>query len=291
MNLSYITHMGSDLEVVNDARVSFGKVSKWQEVCTCHYQLTTADERCHVCGHLGRDAGRLSKADANLIGFLARGCTSGDWDKLVGGIAMKGFHVQDWGLGKSELEDLVRKIRRMPTHWTPFAGSIIKLHVKVPIALANQFKRSEAGRVLNEVSRRYVDDEPEIYWPEKWRRRAASVKQGSSDDEARFPEVRIDHYGVTTSFPIEDVIRALVDAYNRAVDKDGDFQVCPEQARFVLPQSMYTEMRVTGSLYYWARVYTQRADAHAQREWRTIVEQMDAIIRPLFPVSWEALTQ
>jgi len=66
--------------------------------------------------------------------------------------------------------------------------------------------------------------------------------------------------------------------------------VAPEQARMVLPQSMYTSYYVTGSLAAWARAYKQRIDSHAQVEIQDLAKQWDEVVRPLFPVSWEALT-
>ena len=66
--------------------------------------------------------------------------------------------------------------------------------------------------------------------------------------------------------------------------------VCPEQARMVLPQSMYTSYYVTGSLAAFARAYKLRIDKHAQKEIQELAEKWNAIIKDLYPVSWEALT-
>jgi len=66
--------------------------------------------------------------------------------------------------------------------------------------------------------------------------------------------------------------------------------VAPEQARMVLPQSMMTSYYVTGSLAAFARAYKQRKDSHAQKEIQDLAVEWDKIIRPLFPVSWEVLT-
>jgi thymidylate synthase (FAD) len=65
--------------------------------------------------------------------------------------------------------------------------------------------------------------------------------------------------------------------------------VCPEQARMVLPQCLYTSYYVTGSLAAWARAYQLRIDKHAQHEIQILAEEWNKIIEPLFPVSWEAL--
>ena len=66
--------------------------------------------------------------------------------------------------------------------------------------------------------------------------------------------------------------------------------VAPEQARFVLPQSMYTEWYWSGSLAAQGRFYKQRIDEHAQWEIQQYAEAVGKIIEPLFPVSWNELT-
>jgi thymidylate synthase (FAD) len=67
--------------------------------------------------------------------------------------------------------------------------------------------------------------------------------------------------------------------------------VCPEQARFVLPQSMYTEFIETGSLYGYARLCGLRDAPDAQKEIRDYAQQVSALLAEKFPVSWQALTQ
>ncbi len=69
-----------------------------------------------------------------------------------------------------------------------------------------------------------------------------------------------------------------------------DSGMAPEQARMFMPQSQYTEYYVTGSLSAWARAYKQRIDAHAQVEIQDLAKQWGDIIAPLYPKSWEALT-
>ena len=67
--------------------------------------------------------------------------------------------------------------------------------------------------------------------------------------------------------------------------------VAPEQARFTLPQGMYTEWYWTGSLAAYARFYKQRIDTHAQYEVREYAKAIGTLISPLFPVSWSYLTK
>jgi thymidylate synthase (FAD) len=53
---------------------------------------------------------------------------------------------------------------------------------------------------------------------------------------------------------------------------------------------MMTSYYVTGSLAAFARAYKQRIDGHAQREIQMLAEQWANVIKPLYPISWSALT-
>lgn len=162
-------------------------------------------------------------------------------------------------------------------HWTPFAHPQITLRIKTPIFVRAQLGKHQVGFVMNEVSRRYVTDPPEIYIPE-WRSAPTNgAKQGSSGF------MSLDVY---TRDMYEKLCEDTLDAYNELL-KQG---VAPEQARAILPQGTYTEWWWTGSLAGYARVYKQRIDAHAQWEVREFARAIGEIIQPLFPVSWKALT-
>ena len=133
------------------------------------------------------------------------------------------------------------------------------------------------GFTYNEVSRRYVDDTPELYTPEVWRARPeGSVKQGSAGAHKES-----DDWNYEYECHIEDALALYEDMI-----KGG---IAPEQARMILPQSMMTSYYVTGSLAAWARAYRQRIDPHAQLEIQMLARQWGEIIAPLFPVSWAAL--
>lgn len=162
-------------------------------------------------------------------------------------------------------------------HWTPFSHPQITLREEVPIFVARQRFKHMVGFTYNEVSRRYVDDEPEFYVPEVWRKRADNLKQGSLDEPAELCEF--------SEWFIKDTMDRCMEVYQQLI-VDG---VAPEQARMVLPQSMMTAYYTTGSLAAFARAYKQRSEAHSQKEIRDLAAQWDQIIRPLFPVSWAAL--
>jgi len=168
-------------------------------------------------------------------------------------------------------------------HWTPFSHVQITMRETVPIFIARQRFKHMVGFTYNEVSRRYVSDEPSFFVPESWRKAADNVKQGSSDETVeRHP---LAAYTIAEAY--EQAVGACQSCYNTMLEAG----VAPEQARMVLPQSMYTSYYVTGSLAAWARAYKQRIDSHAQkeiqdlaREWGRAFEQL-----PQLKHSWEAL--
>lgn len=222
----YISHMGSDLTVVNSARVSFNKESS----------LT--------------NEGILPMSDVRLIDYLAT-------------------HA----------------------HITPFTHPQITLRETIPIFVARQRFKHVVGFTYNEISRRYVDDTPEFFVPTEWRSRPeGSVKQGSGSNQITHLNGVFDcghggKSGVKQAY--QDLLRRCTALYTEMLESG----IAPEQARMVLPQSMFTSYYVTGSLAAFARAYKQRIDSHAQKEIQVLAEQWDAILAPLYPVSWSALTQ
>lgn len=228
MKAEYIDHMGSDLTVVNAARVSFDKESDWD------YNVFKTE---------GEGYPKLSEKDQKLIKYLAK-----------------------------------------HNHWTPFSHVMVQMRETVPIFVARQRFKHMVGFTYNETSRRYVDDLPEFYKPTVWRKRAENKKQGSSDEEVLMtasssPLLIKDQY--------EAFLKEAEGFYLRLLEAD----VAPEQARMVLPQSMYTSYYVTGSLAAWARAYKLRTDLHAQIEIQELAKQWGDIISgiPTMKNSWEAL--
>jgi thymidylate synthase (FAD) len=212
---TYIDHMGSDLSVVNAARVSFGKVSDWDEPS------------------MGKASG-LSDRDAKLVRYLA-----------------------------------VHK------HISPFGHAFCTWHVKAPVFVARQLVKHKFLR-WNEISRRYVDDEPEFYKPDVWRGRSANKKQGS--------EGVVKLYGVAEQI-VDDYAAEALTAYQVLLEAG----VAPEQARMVLPQSTMTEWYWSGSLDALADMCNLRCTGDTQLETRLVANQICDKMRELFPVSWLAL--
>lgn len=164
-------------------------------------------------------------------------------------------------------------------HVSPFFHPQIRLRLKMPIFVAREWFRHTVGFARNEVSRRYVDSEPECYFPDvsSMRERDPKLKQGSKENPAENAEVLSDL--------VKDQINSSVNTYNSLIEAN----VAPEVARLVLPQSMHTEFIETASLYAYARLCKLRLSPDAQREIRAYAQALSELLEKAFPVSWAAL--
>lgn len=221
IEVTYISHMGDDISVVNAARVSFGKKSRY-------YYGDEAEIAADFDREWEYPTFVLDK-DKKLINYLAKN-----------------------------------------NHKSPFNHAFATFHVKAPIFVARQLQKHEY-MPWNEISRRYVDSEPEFYEPEHWRGRSADKKQGSE--------------GVVDVGDWSDANWACLLAYNDLLDKG----VAPEQARMVLPQSMMTEWYWSGSLYAFAKMCSLRCSLDTQLETQLVALEIENVMLNAFPVSWKAL--
>ena len=220
IDVTYIDHMGSDLSVVNAARVSFGQKS----------------EALGTSGVEGRPMTPiLNDPDKRLIKYLAK-----------------------------------------HKHMSPFGHAFTSFHVKAPIFVARQLVKHKFLR-WNEISRRYVDDEPDFYTP-KLREAAKDKKQGSGGL-------------IDLSHQQDEVLRhAHIEAAKqyKYLLKTG---VSGEQARMVLPQSTMTEWYWSGSLDAFADMCRLRITPDTQYESKQVALGVDKEMLKLFPVSWKALEE
>lgn len=169
-------------------------------------------------------------------------------------------------------------------HFTPFCHAFASFRIKAPIFVARQLVKHQVGLAWNEVSRRYVDEEPEFWFPKEWRGRPeGNIKQGSSQEAVQWFQF------ANGPEEIDPTVRAfLLDAvnlYNAMIDGG----VAPEQARMILPLNHMTEWIWSGSLAAFARVCKLRLDPHAQEETRMIAALIAEHMATLFPVSWKEL--
>ena len=195
--------MGSDLSVVNSARVSFSKV---------HTKFEDNDEK--------------------LIKYLA-----------------------------------------IHNHWSPFGHASLQFRIKAPVFVARQLVKHQVGLVWNEVSRRYVSDDPEFYIPFLWREKHENKKQGSKDTEVEYD--------------IMPLIKKAKQMYNDMLDEN----IAPELARMVLPQCMMTEWIWSGTLYAFARVCNLRNKDDAQQETTDVTRNIAHHMKDQFPISSQYLLE
>ena len=132
--------------------------------------------------------------------------------------------------------------------------------------------------VENEESRRYISSTPEIFIPEFRQKPEGSIKQGSAGIHPNNEYWR-DVYMIETS--------KAVQTYERMLNAG----IAPEQARFVLPQGAMVNWIWTANLLAFANFFNKRSDYHAQQEIQDLAHAVAAIVEPLFPVSWAALTK
>lgn len=234
IQVDLIGHYGSDLSVVNAARVSFHKESEWDLV---EREITEKDISQNIYPDYPIErilTPKLKLSDEKLINYLAK-----------------------------------------HKHFSPFNHAFLSFRVKAPLFVARQLVKHKF-LPWNEVSRRYVDEEPEFYFPEYWRKKADNVKQGSSEEPANDQAQINYHIGNAVSQCVIDYREALAQG------------VCAEQARMILPQNMMTEWVWSGTLGAWCDMLVLRLDPHTQYESRIVAEKARDLIAPIFPVSLKA---
>ena len=219
IDVTLIDHMGTDLSVVNAARVSFNKTSSWE---LTDWRDSDDYARKKV----------LSNGDTKLIYYLAE-----------------------------------------HGHTSPFGHAFASFHCKAPVFVARQLVKHKFLR-WNEISRRYVDDDPEFYKPDL-REAVTNKKQGSGNT--------IDNN------TLDGVIRQSGIEAAKQYTYLLKMGVCEEQARMVLPLNHMTEWYWSGSLDAFADMCNLRLMTDTQYETQLVAQQIDQTMLGLFPVSWEAL--
>lgn len=238
--------MGSDLTVVNAARGSFGKESTWAP------------------------DGTLLAQDANLIRYLALGYRTGEWEALITEFVEAG-KANDRQL----ISDMLRIYKNRPQHWAPFGHAHLQIRMTLPIFLGRQFVKHQVGGVWSEESRRYISEEPGVWFPSEWHNRPEDIKQGSGE--------------LIEGSIVDSIARDSTQESIRAYRDMLEHGAAPEEARIVLPLNMMTTVVWTGSLAFWARVVNQRVDSHAQLAAQELGKLIRDIAQPLFPESFKWL--
>ena len=197
-------------------------------------------------------------------------------DLLVVNAARCSFDKQHDTFDEEKDTRLINYLAR-EKHLLPFRHPSATLRIYAPIFVFRQLGKHQVGFSWSEVSRRYISTQPEFWVPDKVRKKADNVKQGSSDET--LPDaylVDFEQQNISAVYTYNTLLRA---------------GVAPEQARAVLPQSMYTTCVVTGTLLGWHHLFTQRTDPHTQLETQEYAKDIGDIMGELFPVSWKALCE
>ena len=165
-------------------------------------------------------------------------------------------------------------------HWLPFRHPHITLACSEALPIARQLGKHQVGLEWSEISRRYKTRNIKFTRLDgTWRADVKDRRQGSGDLVSPDLQERL------TEIQDRNIENALND-YQEAMD----IGACPEQARYLLPQSMNAEWTWTGSLLSYAHIYKQRNHPDAQKEVRDFAIAVSEIMKELYPISWFALT-
>lgn len=171
-------------------------------------------------------------------------------------------------------------------HFSPFRHVFFRFHIRAPECVMRQWYKHVVGcewsyqlHGWNEISGRYVEfSEQDIFRPTTWRRQSPHLKQGSEgpvDDQQSCEET------------YRRGVECILKTYNELIEKG----VAREQARMILPLSLYTETIWTTSLQAVLHFILLRRDTHAQHEIQEYAREIEAIVRHHFPITWKYWTQ
>lgn len=186
-----------------------------------------------------------------------------------------------YAAGTRQISDDRTLIRYLMRHWhtTPFEMAEVKLLVRVPMDCWRQWIRHRMAST-NETSTRYsiAIDAAQTTPADRWRRQSTSNRQGSEG----FWDSTV---GAELSAEEAELQRRARQVYERRLE----LGVAREQARKDLPLSTYTEAYWKVDLHNLLHFLHLRMHPHAQWEIRQYAQTIgQQIIRPLFPLLWEA---
>lgn len=157
-------------------------------------------------------------------------------------------------------------------HTSTFRHCYITFRVKAPIFVLRQWFKHRIGSEFNEQSLRYVEFNGDYYKPNVYRQQSKSNKQGSFgniEEQDKADQL----YQLSCDYAIRDYYRLI------------EMGVCREQARGILPMSMYTSVYWTASLQAILHFLKLREDSHAQFEIQEYAKGIRKITEQYFPVA------
>lgn len=177
----------------------------------------------------------------------------------------------------SEQDEKLIKYLLKNRHTSPFEQVEFQFMVKCPLFVRSQWMRHRTWS-YNEVSRRYTSEEIDFHVPSEIRRQ--------SDDNKQMSAGVFDPNGSVT----ESILTAMKnngDMCNVLYDTLLSVGVAREQARMVLPQSMYTKFYAKVDLHNLFHFLELRNHEHAQPEIRLYAQAIEELIKPIVPVSYK----
>lgn len=236
-----------------------------------------------------RMGGDLNVVDAARVSFSKASEWDIQWSDLYDEELTEALQAEGWTCTEEDwdsAQSFWRKLKAADTklikylaehhHDIPFAHTAITVRCEAPIPVRTQCFKHKVGFVENEESRRYISSTPQLYIPDVFRAAVKDKKQGSGGKHEDSDRWQMTYIAACSS---------MIQLYESMIEKG----VCPEQARFVLPQGVTVNWMWTGSLLAFARFYNLRSKPDAQHEVQLMAAEIDRIIRPLFPVAWSAL--
>jgi thymidylate synthase (FAD) len=207
---------------------------------------------------------KLAEISVELIGHYGN-------DETVANAARVSFDKHASNYTAEQNNKLLHYLARN-NHHSPFNHAFLSFRVKAPIFVNRQLVKHKF-LPWNEVSRRYVDDEPEFYF-RKFHGKAANVKQGCDETAV----LKLPYYNYAKG--IEDALSNYKDAL--------ELGAAPEDARMLLPLNMMSEFVWSGTLGAFLDMLVLRLDKHTQFDSRIVAKKISEKVEELFPISHSA---
>lgn len=327
--VSLITEPDSDLKVVNAARVSFHKTSRYRRVphpggqivgLDSHEELDPKDigliqylakhrhwtpfAHCSALAHVSTDeyldpdkverlllpgASTFYDPEADIVYIRVSLAHLKQDPSLTAYFPEKAWHSVNALLGLKDEDGPIHKLGSITSHWR-------ECPVLAPVTLHMKMPIFVARQfmkhcvgVVYNEVSRRYVDEPPEFYVPDQWRGRPQNKKQGSDGVVDLSEF------MRTASPGEeagssDPARSIAFVTSHVYKGLLDAGVAPEMARIVLPVSMYTEFWATMGLRDAARIYALRNDPHAQLEIQAFAKAMDeAILTSQWAEFWPAI--
>lgn len=153
-------------------------------------------------------------------------------------------------------------------HTSPFRHVQLQFIVKCPIYVERQIFKHAVGISVNSISGRYVDFSDTYYEIEQFRKQSKDSKQGSDED-----------LGIEDNNDAKEIQADIISICKLGYNRLLHLGVSKEQARSVLPLSLETEFRWSGTLLAFIHLCNLRIKPDTQKETRDLVTDMLNLVK------------